>query len=210
MSNTLFKTATANTTTNTAPSYLITFDITDANTNDTAELTCFITTSSNTKGIKLNLPNNRKAFFDINDTDKIQTVLNTLITPTKNKMFSTIKSIETMNKARIVDVLTGEYIEDINDNKKSTYSKIDIEYTFDGKAVNNNVIKMYFNHGKNKVISLPNDVAIENTETNQSLINGRICGIITNSILDNYNLSISSIELYNPDTAEDDFDIEDL
>jgi len=210
MSNTLFKTATANVNNNTAPSYLMTFSITDVNTNDTAELTCFITTSATTKGIKLNLPNNRKAFFDINDTDKIQTILNTLITPTKNKMFSTIKSIETMNKARMIDVLTGEYTEDINDNKKSTYSKIDIEYTFDGKATNNNVIKMYFNHGKNKVISLPNDVAIENTETNQSLINDRICGITTNSILDNYNLSISSIELYNPDTAEDDFDIEDL
>jgi len=209
MQNTLFKTATTNVSNNnTAPSYLITFVIADSS-NNIAEFSCFVTTSSNTKGIKINLPNGKSAFFKIEDTDKIEKVLSTLITPSKNGMFSKIDKITTMNKTKLIDVLTGEVIENPN-NAKDSYSKIDIQYSFKGVVDSKNILKMYFNHGSNKSINLPGNFSIENTETNQSLINDRICGITTNSILDNYSLSISSIELYTPDTAEDDFDIEDL
>lgn len=209
MSNTLFKTATANVNNNnTAPSYLMTFNITDSS-NNTAEFSCFVTTSSNTKGIKINLPNGKSAFFKIEDTDKIEKVLSTLITPSKNGMSSKIDKITTMNKTKLIDVLTGEVIENPN-NAKDSYSKIDIQYSFKGVTDSKNIIKMYFNHGSNKNINLPGDFSIESNIFNQELINNRICGITTNSVLDSYIISICNIELFDNTIIEDDFDIEDL
>lgn len=170
-------------------------------------LTMFITTANTTKFLSLTLANNRKVAFAISDTEKVLKVLSTLLTPSKNGMSSSISKIETKSKARIIDVFTGEVISD-NSTSKDDFSIISFSYSFNDKK-SANEYNFYCNHGKNKVFNITDEFAVENNNQTQSLINSRICGVITNSILDNFIFKLSKIELYD-NQNQSEFDIDEL